>query len=304
MNDKKTPLIKLITSMLIFGTVGLFKTGITGMSSASVACFRGAAGALFLLLYCLIAKHPLRNGLGGKKLAVRALAGALMGFNWILLFEAFRFTTVSVATLCYYMEPTFVMLVSPWLFHEKLTAKKWLCVLVSLIGMVLVSGVIGGGAADAASVRGVLFGLGAGVLYASVVCLNKLAGGADVYERTFIELLSAAIVLVPYILLTETRFSFPPDTKGVILLVVLGFAHTGLAYVLYFGSLDRLPAQSVALLSYIDPVSALLFSALFLGERLSVWGILGAVLILGAAAFAELGGAADFPRIFKKYHEK
>lgn len=288
MKNNRPALIRLILAMLLFGTVGIFRRGITGMSSAAIACFRGAAGALFLLLYCLLTRHPLRNGLGKKQAAVLALAGILMGFNWILLFEAYRFTTVSVATLCYYMEPTIVMLVSPLLFHEELTAKKWLCVLISLLGMVLVSGVLEGGLRADGAGKGVLFGLGAGVLYASVVCLNKLAGGADVYERTFIELLAAAVVLVPYILLTEGGFSFPADAKGTVLVLVLGFVHTGLAYVLYFGSLDVLPAQNVALFSYIDPVSALLFSALFLAERLSLLSLLGAVLILGAALIADL----------------
>ena len=275
--------------MLLFGTVGIFRRGITGMSSASIACFRGAAGAVFLFIVCRITKHPLRNGLGGKKIALLAVAGALMGFNWILLFEAYSYTTVSVATLCYYMEPTIVTLVSPLLFGEKLTGRKWLCVAVSLLGMVLVSGVIEGGLPAAGAGKGILFGLGAGVLYASVVCLNKLAGGVDVYERTLIELIAAAAVLLPYIFLAEGQFSFPPDTKGLVLLLILGFAHTGLAYVLYFGSLDKLPAQTVAILSYIDPVSALLLSALFLSERLSLLSFFGAVLILGAAAFSELG---------------
>lgn len=288
MKENGFSFFKLISAMLIFGTVGLFRIGIE-MSSAAVACFRGAAGALFLLLFCLIKKHPLRNGLSGKKIAVLALAGALMGFNWILLFEAYRFTSVSVATLCYYMEPTIVTLVSPLLFSERLTAKKWLCVVVSLFGMVLVSGVAEGGLSGAGMGKGVLLGLGAGALYASVVCLNKLAGGVDVYERTFIELLAAAVVLLPYVLLTEGTFTFPADAKGVLLLLVLGLVHTGLAYALYFGSLDKLPAQTVAIMSYIDPVSALLLSALFLGERLSVLSLIGAVLILGAAIFSETG---------------
>lgn len=287
MKENNTSFIKLISSMLIFGTVGLFRRGID-MSSACVACFRGAAGALFLLLFCLLIRHPLRNGIPRKKVFMLALAGALMGFNWILLFEAYRYTTVYVATLCYYMEPTIVTLVSPLLFHEKLTGKKKLCVAVSLLGMVLVSGVLEGGLPAAGAGKGILFGLGAGVLYASVVCLNKLAGAVDVYERTLIELAAAAVVLLPYILLTEGTFSFPADTKGILLLLVLGLVHTGLAYALYFGSLEKLPAQTVAILSYVDPVSALLLSALFLGERLSLPSLLGAVLILGAAAVSEI----------------
>ena len=72
----------------------------------------------------------------------------------------------------------------------------------------------------------------------------------------------------------------------------MGLVHTGMAYAIYFGSMSHLKAQSIAVLGYIDPVFALLLSALVLHESLTVFGILGAVLIIGSALVSEI----DFPK--------
>ena len=186
------------------------------------------------------------------------------------------------------MQPTIVMLLSPLVFREKLTAKKAACAAVAILGMVLVSGVAGGSGTQGSSFRGVLLGLGAAVFYSAVVIMNNMIVGVDPWRKTYIQLLSAGLVMVPYLLLTGgvDPGSFTPLT--VVLLLVVGIVHTGIAYVLYFGSMDGLRVQSVAILSYIDPVSALLFSAILLQEPLSLLNIIGAVMIIGSAVVSEL----------------
>ena len=216
------------------------------------------------------------------------LSGAAIGVNWILLFEAYNYTSVATATLCYYRAPMFVILASPLVVGERLTARKLICVLAALLGMVFVSGVLetGGGSSD---LKGVLLGLGAAVLYASVVLMNKQLGDVPAYDRsTIVQLGSSAAVLLPYVLLTEDvgALSFTPATLA--LLMVVGIVHTGMAYALYFGSLMELKAQTAAILSYIDPVVAVLLSALLLKEHMSLLSGLGAVLVLGAAIVSEL----------------
>ena len=280
----------IVSSMLIFGTIGIFRRQIP-LPSALLACVRGVLGSLFLLVFL-----KLKRGGGGEKLPVSTtlwlvLTGALIGINWVLLFEAYNYTTVPVATLCYYMAPTIVMLSSPLLFGEKLTARKVICAAAAILGMVLVSGVIEGGGIQADNLRGVLFGLGAAVLYATVVIMNKRLRGIDAYRKTTIQLLSAGLVMIPYLILTggfELGAGGGLGAATLLLLLIVGIVHTGIAYVLYFGSIDGLKAQTVALLSYIDPVSALLFAALFLGEPLSIWGIAGAVMIIGSAVVSEM----------------
>jgi drug/metabolite transporter (DMT)-like permease len=188
------------------------------------------------------------------------------------------------------MQPTIVVLLSPLFFREKLTAKKLGCVVAAIIGMVLVSGVIGNAALPPGSMRGVLLGLGAAVLYAVVVMLNKGLGGIDAYQKSVVQLLSAGIVMIPYLLLTDGFRGIGLHGTALPLLLVVGIVHTGIAYLLYFRSMDGLSVQSIAILSYIDPVSALFFSAIFLQEPLSAPCIIGAVLIIGSAVVSEIRG--------------
>ena len=285
-NDRRSVLM-IVTSMLIFGTIGIFRRHIP-LPSAFLAFSRGIMGGLFLLAFRALKKNT-SGRLPLRQLAMFSLTGALIGINWILLFEAYNYTTVAVATLCYYMQPTIVVLLSPFVFGEKLTFKKAVCAAVAILGMVLVSGVLGGAGQNSGDLRGVLLGLGAALLYATVVILNKKTGGADPYQRTTVQLLAAGLIMVPYLLLTNGFHVDAFDLKALVLLLIVGIVHTGIAYLLYFASIEGLKAQSIAMLSYIDPASALLFSALLLHEPLGPVSALGAVMIIGSAFISEAG---------------
>lgn len=284
--NQKSSLIMLISAMLIFGTIGIFRKYIP-LSSGLLAGARGFQGTLFLFLFVKLTGKKVRHGIGGKKLALLMISGILMGLNWMLLFEAYNYTTVPVATLCYYMEPTIVILLSPLIFRERLTGRKFLCALIAIIGMVFVSGILDGNAGADSSMKGIIFGLAAAMLYSSVVIMNKLIGQVDAYEKTMIQLGSAAIAMVPYILLTENLTDLSWNPTSVIMLLIVGFVHTGIAYVLYFGSIEHIPAQTIAIFSYIDPVTAVILAAILLGESLSLFGMVGAILILGATIISE-----------------
>lgn len=288
-NDGRSMLM-LAGAMLIFGSIGIFRKTIP-LSSALLACYRGFAGSLFLIVFLWIRRKRFRHNIGLRKVVLLIVSGMLIGFNWMLLFEAYNHTTVATATLCYYMEPTIVILLSPLFLRERLTLRKGICVLVAFAGMTLVSGVADGGLPGADEILGISLGLGAAALYSAVVLLNKKLPGIDAYEKTIIQLSSAAVVLLPYLLVTEDFTGIRLDFIAFIMLLVVGFVHTGMAYALYFGSMDGLRGQSVALFSYVDPIAALILSAWILGERMSAAGIVGAVLILGAAVAGERIGA-------------
>lgn len=278
---------KLIIAVFIFGTVGIFVRNIP-MPSAVIAFWRGIIGALFLTAFMLLTgKKPDFSAIR-KKLLPLCVSGAMIGFNWILLFEAYRFTTVPVATLCYYLAPIIVVIVSPVVLKERLTAKKLICVLTALLGMVFVSGVIRGGLPAPSEGKGILLGIGAAVLYGSIILVNQSLGDVPAYDKTIVQLLVAAVTVFPYCLLTGGFAAVTMELKPVLLLIFVGIFNTGFAYTLYFGSMNRIPAQSVAIIGYIDPVVAVLLSALLLHETLDVYGIIGAVLILGAAFVSEM----------------
>ena len=284
---KKTALlpgISLISAVLIFGTVGVLKNYIP-LPAALVALLRGVLGAAFLLLFMLVTRKRFSFAAVKKNLPVLLLSGCCIGLNWLLLFEAVDIS-VSVGTLCYYTAPIFVILLSPLLLKEKLTPVKLAAVAVALCGMVLVSGVFEGGVADLSCI---LFGIGAALLYASVMILNKKLRDISAYERTVIQLLFASLVLLPFCLFGgefEKLADCGLTEWG--LLLVIGIVHTGFAYSLYFGSMMHLKAQTVALLSYLDPATAVLWAFLLLHETLSLPALIGAVLVIGAAMMGEL----------------
>ena len=276
--------MKILTSMAIFGTVGIFVRFIP-MASAGIAFCRGVLGCIFLLvLMALTGKKPnlkdmKRNGW------ILALSGAAIGINWILLFESYRYTTVAIATICYYLAPAFVTLASP-LVGEKLTVKKLVCIGVALVGMVFVSGVLQGN--QESSFLGVVLGVGAAVFYASVILLNKKLSPIGAYDKTLCQLGAASVVVAPYILLTGGIYFGDMAPVSWIMLAVLGVVHTGFAYALYFGAIRDVNAQTAAILSYLDPVLSILLSALILRERLDIFSLIGAMLILGSALYSEL----------------
>ena len=289
-NDSKKSYIMFITSVLIFGTIGIFRRYIP-LSSGMLAFLRGLLGAGFLAVYKRFYQRNRSYNISSKNMVLLLITGALIGLNWMLLFEAYNYTSVSVATLCYYMQPTIVILLSPLVFSEKLKGKRMICALAAVIGMVLVSGVIGGSAGQGGELKGIACGLGAAALYATVVILNKKIHVEDAIDKTIVQLITAAAVMMPYLALSgRGQMEFDSiGTTTVIMVLIVGIVHTGIAYALYFGSMEKLKAQSVAVLSYLDPVFALILSAVILGERMTVFGIIGAVLIIGSAIISETG---------------
>lgn len=285
---KNKAIISLTLSMVIFGTIGVFRKYIP-LSSGMLAFSRGVIGAVFIILALLAIKKPLDFKKAKGSFLTLCVSGMLMGFNWIMLFESYNYTSVAAATLCYYMAPVIVIALSPVIFKERLGIRKIFCVCAAFFGMVLVSGIFKTGFAFS-ELKGVLLGLGAAGLYASVVIMNKKLGDVPAFERTVIQLISSAAAIFPYILFAE-GFSFEGiGAAAIILLITVGIIHTGLAYVLYFGSIGGLKAQTAAIFSYIDPVVAIILSGTVLGEKIGMEEIFGAVLILGSTLISELSG--------------
>ena len=277
----------LIFSVSVFGTIGIFVRWI-GLPSSVIALVRGAVGAAFLLLLARFRHAPIDRAALRRRWQLLLLSAAMMSFNWITLFEAYRYTTVATATLCYYMAPIFVTLISPALLKERLTARKLLCVFLALAGMVFVSGVPQSGLPGPSEAKGILLALCSAALYAGVILINKYLAGVPAYDRTLLQLAGAAAVMIPYILLTEDLSAMSVTPLGAVLLLIVAVFHTGWCYALYFGSMTVLSAQTVALFSYIDPIVAILLSALLLREPLGWSGILGAALVLGSTLVSEL----------------
>ena len=286
MKKENTAKLLMAVSMFLFGTLAPFVRNI-GVSSGELALYRAVLAAVLVGGYRLITRQTVSvKQMVKKELWLLLLSGAAMGINWMLLFEAYKYTTVSVATLSYYFAPVLVMAVCPLLFKEKFTAKQVICFVMSTLGLVLITGTAGGGKQD---LLGIAFGLGAAVFYASVMLLNKFIKGVAGLHRTFYQFLAAILVMIPYVLLTGGFTLGSLDGLGWGCLLIVGVVHTGVTYCMYFSAVKELPGQKVAILSYIDPLVAVLVSVFWLKEdMLSPLQILGGVLILGFTLWNEL----------------
>lgn len=278
-------LIKNISAMAIFGTISIFVKNI-GLSSGEIALWRAVISVVFLGLYKLIRREKLPLKIGGADTLRLAISGVMVGFNWILLFEAFNYTSVSVATLSYYFAPVLIMILSPIVFKEKLSLKQVLFFVMATAGLVLIIGARSSGGEG--ELVGIVLGLGAAVLYAIVVMLNKKVENVSGIDKTMIQFTSAAAVLAVYVPLTSGFGIGSIDGGGLVCLLILGVVHTGISYCLYFGSIADLPGQKVAILSYIDPMVAVLVSVLFLQETVTVLQLVGGAVIIAASILNEV----------------
>ena len=285
MKNVKSPRLMLTAAMVIFGTLAPFVRSIS-VSSGELALYRAILAAVMIGLFLLATGQKIPFGKIRKEVPLLLLSGMAMGINWILLFEAYKYTTVSVATLSYYFAPVIVTLVCPILFRERLTGKQIICFVMSTLGLVLITGI--GGAGGGKDGVGILFGLGAAVFYASVVLLNKFIRNVDGIHRTFLQFLAAIIILIPYVILTGGITLGGLSGNGWVCLLVVGLIHTGVAYCMYFSALKDLSGQKAAILSYVDPLVAVLISVTVLGESMTVWQAVGGVLILGFTLWNEI----------------
>lgn len=277
--------LMLSAAMVIFGTLGVFTRNI-GVTSGELALYRAVLACVLIGVYLVfIKKGGLNLKNAGRELPLLLASGIAMGINWILLFQAYRYTTISAATLSYYFAPVIVTVASPLLFHERLTAKQIICFVMSTLGLVLIIGT--GGGEETAGITGILFGLGAAVFYAAVILLNKFIKNVAGIQRTILQMLAAVVTLLPYVAVSSGFNLNLLDGTGWVCLLTVGLFHTGITYCLYFSALKDLTGQEAAILSYIDPLVAVIISVLLLGEPMTLMQLIGGALILGFTLWNE-----------------
>ena len=277
-----------IVVMLTFGSIGLFVRNIE-LSSSEIALFRGAVGSLFLIGASFLVKQKFSFKISKRNLVLLMLSGAALGFNWIFLFESYRYTTISNATLSYYFAPIFVMILAPFLLKEKWTWMKGLSIDLAFLGFLLV---VNPGSESSIGIYnhpvGIMYGIMAAAFYASVILMNKFIKDLSDLNTTIMQLMTASIVLLPYMILTQNLNYSGLSLRSISLLLIVGIVHTGFAYLLYFSVLKKLKGQTIAILSYIDPISAVILAAIILNESMNFVQILGGILILGSTFISEM----------------
>ncbi len=274
--------------MLLFGTIGTLSRYIN-MPSSIICLGRAFFGVVTILIMLAARRERPDTEAIRRNIGWLALSSVFMCTNWICQFEAFKYTTIATSTLCYYMQPVFYILAAAVVLKERLTPKKVICVIVAFCGMILVSGVLQTGL-HLSELKGVIFGVAGGFFYAMVVLINKYMKDISPVNTTVMQLALVSLIMLPYSAATGAFSEVSVTATGIICLLILGILHTGIGYIIYFDAVNKLPAQTVGILSYIDPVEAVLLSAFFLREPVNIYTVTGAFLILGAAAVSELSG--------------
>ncbi|MBR0419844.1 MAG: EamA family transporter [Erysipelotrichaceae bacterium] len=283
MKELQLERIKYIFAVVLYGTIGLFLRYVN-LPSEVVAMFRGLIGSLFIYLYLRfkhvsIDKKAIRNNL-----FLLLLSGICLGLNWIFLFASYMTTTVAIASLCNYLAPLFVIIVSPLVLHEKLEIKKLPYVALAFLGIVLVSGVFD---EQKGSLIGIVYGVLAALVFSIIIICNRKLKDISVYDRSIVQLLVSAITIFPYVLIHNHGVSLNPDLRSILIVIMLGVIHTGLAYCFYFSGMAKLDVETIAILGYLEPVVSVICSTVFLHEPMSVFGWLGALLIIFSAFMSE-----------------
>ena len=272
--------------MFVFGCMGPLVRAIQ-LPSTVIACLRAWVSAIALILYLLISRHEFDRSAAKRAIVPMIFSGILIATDWIGLFTAYNYTTIAISTVFYYVSPVLVFLASPMLLGEKFRLRHLVCAIVSFVGMALVAGIAENGLPALSEMRGILFALLGAVSYAAVILINKKCPEGDPIVRTAIQLTVTALFTTPYILMTSDLSSLQIRMQDILLLLVLGVLLTAATYIAYFYLILYIPARSVAIFSYADPVTAVFISAVFLSEPLSLTGILGSILIIGAAIVSE-----------------
>jgi len=275
-------LAKHLFSLLLFGSNGIVASRIA-LTSYEIVFLRCLLGSFLLGALVLAARKPLELFREKRSALLITASGIAMGASWMFLYEAFTQIGVSFATLTYYCGPVILVALSPLLFGESLTRLKLAVLVMVAAGAVLLNGPLAGGG----SLWGLFCGVMAAFCYVAMVTFNKKAQGVSGMENTLLQLM-AALGTVTLFLLWKQGLSLDVAAGDWPYVLVLGLLNTGYACWLYFSSIGRLPVQTVAVCGYVEPLSAVLFSVILLGETMSAWQALGAVLIFSGAVLSQM----------------
>jgi len=268
---------KMILAMIIFGTIGIFSNQIA-LPSPVIASITALIATAFLAI--ILGFYPNRSNVSSlrKNIVPILLSGIALGFNWVFLFEAHKYTTIPVATACYNLAPVFVLIFAPIVLRDRPSIVHIACTLGALAGAILISGILGH---EGVYTKGAVFAIIAAALYGTVMILSKKISGISSLDNTFYQMAVASVVMIAYTVLTVDLNTVKISGNTGWMLLVLSIVHTGIAYALAFSAAKRITAQSWGILSYIAPTTAIIASAIVLNQRLNTVEILGIVMIFG-----------------------
>ena len=275
--------LKYVAALLMFGMNGIVASHIA-LSSYEIVFTRTLIGSLLLTAIYASTRQSVHLLQNRKHTLCLVASGIAMGTSWMFLYEAYQSIGVGIASLAYYCGPVIVMILAPVLFREQLTWAKAAGFLAVLFGMVCVNAPA---LNETKTAWGLFCGIMSAVMYAFMVVLNKKAKSLAGLENSMWQLVISFVTVAIFVGVKQGGvIHIEPGSWFPIL--ILGIFNTGIGCYFYFSSIGKLPVQTVAVCGYLEPLSAVMFSVLFLRESMTALQVIGAALILSGAAFGEL----------------
>lgn len=278
----KSTYIKYFFALLLFGTNGIVASYIS-LDSYEIVLLRTLIGSLLLTILFFISGGKITCHKHKKQFVFLVVSGIAMGTSWIFLYEAYARIGVSIASLLYYCGPVIVMALSPLLFRERLTFNKVIGFITVIAGVAMINGNAFGGNGD---LFGIVCGILSAIMYAFMVIFNKKSQNIVGLENSTMQLIIAFFTVAVFVGLKQ-GYAIEITVKNILPILILGLLNTGIGCYLYFSSIGKLKVQTIAMCGYLEPLSAVIFSVLFLHEIMLPLQIVGAVLIIGGAMFGE-----------------
>ncbi|SDQ81404.1 DMT family transporter [Paraburkholderia tuberum] len=284
-SDIRRGAAQMSVAMLMSGTIGWLVVS-SQQSPFNVVFFRCIFGGATLALVCAVLGLFRRELFSWKMLGLALLGGAAIVVNWVLLFAAYSRASISMATAVYNTQPFMLVGLGALVFRERISASTIAWLVVAFVGLVFVVKVEPAVlAVPGQYLVGVAYAVGAAAMYAVSSIITKRLKGTPPHLLALIQVSLGVLLLAPFV-----RFdALPANGAQWLELVVLGVVHTGLMYVLLYGAIQKLPTSMTGALSFIYPVVAIIVDRLAFGQTLAWIQVLGAALILLAAAGVNLG---------------
>ena len=275
--------IKLVLVMVIWGSLGVFTRSIP-LSALSLAFLRAliALPVLFAVL-----KMKKTEKVEWRLLKPYIISGSLLGFRWLTLFYGYKHTSISSAVIIYNMCPVYVMIAAPLLRKETISKIQIAVVFFSFLGLFMI---VGQNLSEGYGYLGMALSAVSGMLYATIILINRsIRSRVDNQTGTFVQISAAMIVLLPFVLAEGNILTVRDlDAAAVIYTILLGVLHTGIVYTIFFSLTTQMKSLEIVLYSYLEPLFGILFSVIFIGEKLTVLQIIGGILILGSTYIGEI----------------
>ena len=277
--------LEMISAMVISGTVGWFVI-MSGQSPEAVVFWRCLFGAMAMLVTCLVLGVLRRSLITARQFILVCLGGVALILNWVLLFSAYKHSSIAIATVVYHVQPFMLVGLGVLFFAERLSAAKVGWLLLAFAGLMLIVSAKGSGRATGADyLLGVCLALASAFFYAVAAAITKHLKDLPAHLIVLIQMVVGVLVLAPFV-----DFSRVDTVEGAwTYLIIIGVVHTGLMSTLLYSAIQKIPTALVGALSFIYPIVAILVDRVAFAHPLSALQVLGASAILLAAAGMNFG---------------